>query len=202
MAGIILWTLIGFACGSLPFSYWVGRLLARKDIRQVGDGNPGAANAWKAGGWHVGVLAAILDVAKGYVPVTLALASGLAGFALLPVALAPVVGHAASPFLGFRGGKALAVTGGVWLALIGGAAALAFAPFALLALALQVENAWSGVSGVAGLLLYSVVGAEGPYLFCIALGNLAILVWKHRRELRQPLQLRGWAANLLGRRQS
>lgn len=201
MAGIILWTLIGFLSGSLPFSYWVGRLLARRDIRQVGDGNPGAANAWKAGGWHVGLLAAILDVAKGYVPVALAQAGGLADFALVPVALAPVIGHAASPFLGFRGGKALAVTGGVWLALIGGAAAYAFAPFALIALALQVENAWAGVSGVAGLLLYSVIAPQGPYLFLIALGNLAVVLLKHRRELRQPLHLRGWAAGLLGRRQ-
>jgi acyl phosphate:glycerol-3-phosphate acyltransferase len=201
MVQVILWTLVGFFLGSLPFSVWLGRLFLRKDIRQYGDGNPGGANAWRAGGWPIGFLAVLLDIGKGLAPVLLARTNGVESWGLVPVALAPIVGHAASPFLRFRGGKALATTGGVWLALIGGWAFVAFAPFALSALALQTENAWTGVSGVVGFLLYSLASQGPPYLVVIALLNLLLLIWKHRAELRRPPQLRPWVANLVGRRQ-
>ena len=39
----LIWTLIGFLFGSLPFSVWLGRLVLRTDIRDYGDGNPGGA---------------------------------------------------------------------------------------------------------------------------------------------------------------
>jgi glycerol-3-phosphate acyltransferase PlsY len=202
MAGVVLWTLIGFALGSLPFSVWVGRVFLRRDIRRYGDGNPGGANAWKAGGWQVGLPSILLDVGKGLVPVLLARASGIDGWGLVPVAVAPVLGHAFSPFLGFRGGKALAVTGGVWIALIGGWAFVAFAVFALGMLAIQTENAWTGVSGVVGFLCYSLVTHGSPYLTVIAALDLMLIAWKHRVELRQPIHLRPWAASLLGRGQT
>jgi glycerol-3-phosphate acyltransferase PlsY len=201
MAQVVLWTLIGFFLGSLPFSVWLGRLFLRKDVRQYGDGNPGGVNAWRAGGWAVGLFVILLDIAKGLVPVLLARANGVDNWGLVPVALAPIVGHAASPFLRFRGGKALATTGGVWIGLIGGWAFLAFAPFALVMLALQTQDAWTGVSGVAGFLCYALVTQSPPYLFVIAALNLLLVIWKHRVELRRPTRLRPWAASLAGRRQ-
>jgi hypothetical protein len=102
MAAGFLWFIIAFLCGSVPFSVWVGRL-AGKNIRQYGDGNPGATNAWKAGGAFWGGAAAILDFAKGAIPVLLAnYVVGLEGYSLAAVALAPLLGHAYSPFLRFR----------------------------------------------------------------------------------------------------
>jgi acyl phosphate:glycerol-3-phosphate acyltransferase len=201
MGQAVLWTLIGFFLGSLPFSVLFGQLFLKKDIRQYGDGNPGGVNAWKAGGWSVGLLAMLFDVSKGLVPVLLARASGVDGWGLVPVALAPIIGHAASPFLKFRGGKALAVTGGVWIALIGVAAPIVYAVFTVSALTFQTEHAWTAISGMVGFLIYSLVSQNSPYLFVIALLNLSLLIWKHRVELRRPLQLRPWAVNLLGRRQ-
>jgi acyl phosphate:glycerol-3-phosphate acyltransferase len=202
MAQVVLWTLVGFVLGSLPFSVWLGRIFSRKDIRQYGDGNPGGVNAWKAGGWPVGLLVILLDIGKGLVPVLLARASGVDGWGMVPVALAPVIGHAVSPFLKFHGGKALATTGGVWIALIGGWAFVAYAVFALSMLALQTENAWTGVSGVAGFLGYSLVTGSPPYLSVIAVLNLALVIWKHRVELLRPIHLQPWAANLVGRRRT
>ena len=42
--------LLAFLCGSLPFSVWLGRIFCRTDVRRYGDGNPGATNAFRAGG--------------------------------------------------------------------------------------------------------------------------------------------------------
>ena len=126
-ATVLLWTIIGFIAGALPFSVWLGRLATRRDIRQFGDGNPGAANAVRAGGWRIGLPAVILDGLKGAIPVGVAYhAFGIAGWGLVPVVLAPVFGHAFSPFLGFRGGKAIATTFGVWTGLT-----IPYGPFVL-----------------------------------------------------------------------
>ncbi len=102
-----MWTVVGFVCGSLMFAYWLGRLWLHVDIRDYGDGNPGAGNAWRAGGWRLGLPAALLDYAKAAIPVALAhYGAGIDGWGIVPVALAPVLGHAFSPFMGFRAARA------------------------------------------------------------------------------------------------
>ena len=117
---VVLLCLPLFFCGAIPFSYLLGKLLLHKDIRDFGDGNPGAANAWKAGGAAVGLVAVLLDVLKGLIPLLLVLSLfDMEGISMAFLAVAPVCGHAFSPFLHFRGGKAVAVTYGVWLALTG-----------------------------------------------------------------------------------
>src|SRR5512136_2017299 len=103
MINILFWSLVGFFLGSIPFSVLLCRILVKRDVRSVGDGNPGGTNAIKAGGVMVGLPVILLDIAKGYVPVFLAQKYGLAGWSLVPVGLAPILGHAFSPFLRFHG---------------------------------------------------------------------------------------------------
>lgn len=55
-----LWAALAFVSGSLPFSVWIGRWGLRRDIRGVGDSNPGATNVFRAGGKGLGALALIL----------------------------------------------------------------------------------------------------------------------------------------------
>jgi len=38
---------LGYFLGSIPVAYIAGRLLKGKDIRQIGDGNMGAQNAFR-----------------------------------------------------------------------------------------------------------------------------------------------------------
>jgi glycerol-3-phosphate acyltransferase PlsY len=198
MLNAVLWTCIGLLAGSLPFSYWLGKLFIRKDIRKFGDGNPGAANAIKAGGWKVGVPAILLDGFKGLLPVLFARLWGdVSGWWLVPVALAPIVGHAFSPFLRFRGGKAVASTVGVWLGLAGFEAIIVFAIFTLATLLLQQDHALCVVVGMTGLMLYYFLARGSNPLATVAFGNLGLLIWKHRQELAQPVKFRDWARNFI-----
>lgn len=203
MLNSFFWTLIAFVAGSLPFSPLIGRLFSHKDIRNVGDGNPGAANVWKTAGWKVGLLATTLDVSKGALPVFFARTTGgLSGWALVPVSLAPIFGHAFSPFLRFRGGKAIASTLGVWLGLIGLEPIIVFAIFTLLTLAVQPENSISVAVGMSGMTAYWIVTRAPFSLITIAAVNTLLLLWKHHRELLQPLQVRGWVRNIFLRLRS
>ena len=201
MVPVVVWTLIAFTAGSLPFSVWVGRFLLRKDITTYGDANPGATNVIRAGGKKIGALALLLDTLKALIPVGLAYyAAGIQGWGIVPIALAPIVGHAFSPFLGFHGGKAVATTLGTWMALtiwevpaIGG---LLLWGFTLLVGA----NGWAVI--FAFLCILPILLLAPPtwhllgqplapdILIAIWIGNFLILVYKHWADLSHPPTLR------------
>jgi glycerol-3-phosphate acyltransferase PlsY len=183
---ILLWTLAGFLLGAIPFAWLMGRLFLHRDLRRTNDGNPGAANLWKAGGWPLGFSSLWLDFLKGAVPVGLAYFQyQIGGWAILPVALAPVAGHAFSPFLRFHGGKAIATSFGIWtgLTLWAGPTILGLSLTALLFL-ITVDD-WAVMGGMAVLLaLLPLLGAP-PSFYAIWAGNLLILIWRHRHGLAQ-----------------
>jgi acyl phosphate:glycerol-3-phosphate acyltransferase len=199
MLEVLFWSLVSFFLGSIPFSLLLGKCFAKKDIRTVGDGNPGGTNALKAGGLRVGVPAILLDIAKGFAPVYLAQKYGVIDWRLIPVALAPVLGHAFSPFLRFRGGKALGATGGVWVALIGLWAFPVYAALAVPFTIVQSEDGWSACAGMLALLGYSFLFG-GPWMVTFAALNASVIFWTHRRELAHRPQLRDWVTSLLSRR--
>jgi len=116
----------GYLCGSIPFGWLIGKMRG-VDLREHGSKNIGATNCGRVCGWPWGVLAFLLDVAKGLGPVSVAvtLMPGLARDRgpqtvwLLNVvaALGPILGHTFPVWLKFRGGKAVATSLGVLLAL-------------------------------------------------------------------------------------
>ncbi len=186
---VILWTIIGFLSGSMPFSYWLGRLFLHIDIRLYGDGNPGAFNAWRAGKYRVGLPALILDYLKGAIPVGIAkYVFGVSGFELMPVALSPILGHAFSPFLRFRGGKAVASTFGIWTGLTLWEGPTVLGISLELSFLLQKVDAWSVIIGMMGLLIYLVLRQYDSSILIIWAANMLILIWKHRKDLRQGIQ--------------
>ncbi len=187
----LVFTLVGLGLGSLPLAWWLGRAVLHVDPRDYGpDHNPGAGNVWRAGGWRVGLPAAALDVGKATVAVQLAAAAGLAGWRLVPVALAPALGHAFSPFLRFRGGKGVACTFGAWIGLAGPLGGLALAVcFAVFYVAQRVD-AWTNVFGVGLFAVGLVVSGAGAALVATAGAHGLLLAWTSRDELRERPRLR------------
>lgn len=185
MVMAIIWPAVAFLCGSLPFSVWIGWLALGKEIRDFGDGNPGAANVWRAGGAGWGMLAIVLDFLKGSTPVALAKYTfGVDGVALAAVAISPIAGHAFSPFLHFRGGKALAVTFGIWsgltLWMVPAILGLLFGIF----LALLKPEAWAVMAGIFTLFLVLLILGNVLWLG-VWVGMTLIVGWKHRAELAE-----------------
>jgi glycerol-3-phosphate acyltransferase PlsY len=195
MLDVLFWSMVGYFLGAVPFSLLIGKYVAKQDIRTVGDGNPGGTNALKAGGLKTGIPAILLDILKGFLPVYLAQKSGLAGWSLIPVCLAPIFGHAFSPFLGFHGGKALGATGGVWVALIGLWAFPVYGSLAVLVTLLQSEDAWSANAGMLALLGYAILYGQ-PWMVAFAALNAALIVWTHHHDLVRPPQLRPWVTDI------
>ena len=196
---IILITIFGYLFGAIPFSVLIGRLITKTDIRRIGDGNPGGTNAWRAGGSLVGLVSIGLDIFKGFLPVFLARQFGIVEWGLIPVCLAPILGHATQPFLKFRGGKALGVTGGSWAGIIG---LWVFLNFTILSMAVFLfikDHAWAAVIGVTSVLFWAVFVDGSAWMIVLALLTILLIVWTHRRELSARPRLRPWVVNLFGR---
>ncbi len=105
----------GYLCGSLTWGYWLVRIFRGEDIRTKGSGNLGATNVWRVYGPQLGLPAAALDVAKGFVPAFAATRVVGHGAGVLAGAAA-MLGHWRPIFLGFqKGGKMVATAGGAFL---------------------------------------------------------------------------------------
>jgi acyl phosphate:glycerol-3-phosphate acyltransferase len=184
-------TAFGFLLGSIPFSVWLGRLTLQDDIRRYGDDrNPGAANAWRAGKWKLGIPVLLLDFCKGALPVGIAhYTFGITDWWLVPVALAPVFGHAFSPFLNFQGGKGLAVTFGMWTGLTLAEGPLVLGGILGILIFFLASNAWALIMGMLLFLIFLVLRGFSVNMVVIWFGNMLLLSWKHRHELNLPLRL-------------
>src|SRR2546430_4413889 len=109
----VLLILTGYLLGSMPWGYWLPRILKGVNIRKVGSGSTGAANVWRTLGFKIGLGVALLDIAKGFAAAALGLWFGSELVGLL-AGIAALVGHWRPLFIGFsRGGKIVATTGGV-----------------------------------------------------------------------------------------
>ncbi|MGH1424428.1 MAG: glycerol-3-phosphate 1-O-acyltransferase PlsY [Pseudooceanicola sp.] len=113
---LILWAVIGYVLGSLPFGVLVTRTLGLGDLRKVGSGNIGATNVLRTGNKGAAAATLLLDGAKGAVAVLAG--RWLAGEDAAQVAgLAAFIGHCFPVWLNFKGGKGVATFLGILLAL-------------------------------------------------------------------------------------
>jgi len=174
----LLLAVAAFGLASIPFSLLVGKFLLGKDIRDYGDGNPGAYNVFEAGGKKAGYLAVALDVGKGVPFVLLAHTIGLPGPALVIVAVCAILGHAYSPLLRWHGGKAIAVTFGVLLAVPHYELLLAFIAFTVLGFLFIEADAWTVVAGAAGSLAYTAINRGSTWETLLMLFIFTILTVK------------------------
>ena len=193
---IFIWAVIGFILGSLPLSVWLGHLILHTDIRKYGDGNPGAANLWRAGGWKIGLTAVLLDSLKGAVPVGLAnFIFDVSGWGLLIVALAPIIGNVFSPFLGFRGGKAIAVTFGVWTGLTLWVGPTVLGISIALFYVLQKSDTWAVIFGMLTLGILITIIYFDRVMALIWACNMLIIIFAHHHDLHAFPVIRPWLMN-------
>ncbi len=116
MTQLLLWAVLGYLMGSIPFGMIIAKVMGLGNLRNIGSGNIGATNVLRTGNKSAAALTLIFDAAKGAVAVLIARA--MAGEDAAQVAaLAAFLGHCFPVWLGFKGGKGVATFLGIWLAL-------------------------------------------------------------------------------------
>lgn len=188
---IVLLLLAAYLLGSIPSAVWIGKIFYGIDVRQHGSGNAGATNTLRVLGVKAAIPVFIIDVAKGYLAVTLA---ALAGFESespevynLKFALtaAVVIGHIYPIFAGFKGGKGVATIAGAVLGIYPPAVLLCLATFVVVLLATQYVSVASMTAGVS-LPIYIIFIFHQTYVplivFCGVISLL--LIFTHRKNIR------------------
>jgi acyl phosphate:glycerol-3-phosphate acyltransferase len=176
-----------FWLAACPFAVWIGRFLLSKDIRKYGDHNPGTFNVFRAGSVKWGILALLIEIAKGFPFVFLAYHYfELPVISVMIVALCAILGHAFSPILKFKGGKALAVTGGVILAISPLQMFIVILAFMFIFFLFIEQDSWTVIFSFicAGITTGILKGMNWEILLLALI--LTILVIKHFSDLRYP----------------
>jgi acyl phosphate:glycerol-3-phosphate acyltransferase len=110
--------LLSYLIGTIPTAYLAVRWLRGQDIRQVGDGNAGAANVARLIGARVGMAVGVVDIAKGLVAVLLTRWLVDSTVAEMIAGVAVIAGHNWPVYLQGRGGRGAATAVGVLLAML------------------------------------------------------------------------------------
>jgi acyl phosphate:glycerol-3-phosphate acyltransferase len=172
----------GYVLGSMPWGYWLVRLVKHEDIRRQGSGNIGGTNVWRVYGWRLGLPVVLLDTAKGFAPALVGslVVSDLAG---VLAGSAAMLGHSRPLFLKWqRGGKMVATAGGAFLGvapLVGAVGAVVWAVVFLLFRYASLASMLAAISlPVAAVLL----GEPWPVIAFAAIAALAI-VFLHRANI-------------------
>lgn len=196
---------LAYLLGSIPFSYLVVRIFAGADIRQHGSRNVGATNVARNFGKLPGIMALLLDGAKGYAAV--AAAKWITGrpdwpLAAMPdasplrsqafwIALAAVVAVLAHMFpvwLKFHGGKGVATATGAFLAIDPKALAAGLIVFIIVILATRVVSLASILSA-ASIPIFLRFLTHAPFWTVILsiVISIAIIV-KHHSNIARMAQ--------------
>jgi glycerol-3-phosphate acyltransferase PlsY len=172
----------GYVLGSMPWGYWLVRLVKHEDIRRQGSGNIGGTNVWRVYGWRLGLPVVLLDTAKGFAPALVGslVVSDLAG---VLAGSAAMLGHSRPLFLKWqRGGKMVATAGGAFLGvapLVGAVGAVVWIVVFLLFRYASLASMLAAVSlPVAAVML----GEPWPVIAFAAIAALAI-VFLHRANI-------------------
>ena len=178
----LLFVSCGYLIGSIPFAWLLARRLRGIDIRLIGSGNVGAANAYRATGPGVAVLVVALDLAKGACAVLIATRAGQGAGVQAASGVAAVLGHVFPVWLGFRGGKGVATSCGVFAVLAPAATVLAGLVFVIAVWWTRYVSLGSlGAALVLPPLAYYLAAPAG--VIAAAVVCAAIIVERHRANL-------------------
>ncbi|MCP4207429.1 MAG: glycerol-3-phosphate 1-O-acyltransferase PlsY [Shimia sp.] len=116
LPALLLWAVIGYVLGSIPFGMVLSKVMGLGNLREIGSGNIGATNVLRTGSKKAAALTLILDGGKGAVAVLIARAMASEDAAQV-AGLMAFLGHCYPVWLKFKGGKGVATFLGLMLAL-------------------------------------------------------------------------------------
>lgn len=111
----ILYLLIGYLLGSIPFALVIGLVFYKTDVRKHGSGNLGGSNTGRVLGKKAGISVIVCDVLK--VVLAVAIVASMNKEASIWAGVMAALGHCYPIFANFKGGKAVATMFGFLLSI-------------------------------------------------------------------------------------
>lgn len=195
---------MSYLIGSIPFSYLVVRIVAGADIRKHGSRNVGATNVARTFGKMPGIIALLLDLAKGYAVVEIArrivfhdawpfvAQAGVLHsreFWVSLAALLAVLGHMYPVWLRFHGGKGVATATGAFLALDPLVVAGAVIVFLIVLIVSRFVSLASIIAAASIPIFFRFLAVNAPFWrIVISIVIALIVIVKHHSNIARLAQ--------------
>jgi glycerol-3-phosphate acyltransferase PlsY len=179
----ILFLVFSYFLGAIPFGYILCYLTDKKDIRQEGSGNIGAANVLRTKGKALGLITLALDMLKGILPILYGLTHFDSPVLIMGGGGAAILGHLYSVYLKFKGGKGVSTFLGM-TAVFHFPSALVFGAVFLFTYSLTRYISASSIAGVTAVFfvtLFTGVMEVSMIVFMIAL----FIIIKHQGNIKR-----------------
>lgn len=186
----LLFFVIGYLIGSVPFALVIGKLIYKKDIRHYGSGNLGASNAGRVLGKRAGLAVTILDISKSFISLGVAYAiqqlfhlDGVILFA----GLGAIMGHCYPLFASFKGGKAVSVSFGYLLF-------TNFWLFAICGISFLLILKLTKVVSVSSMLAFIIASAASFFIVSTRVEALILvaitvfIIYRHRSNFKRIIE--------------
>jgi acyl phosphate:glycerol-3-phosphate acyltransferase len=198
-----------YLLGSIPTGFLVAKAKGI-DIREIGSGNIGAANTFRAIGKFAGIFVLLVDAAKGFLACVLGafvciyFANQLNGLhsitdsnsnsfdeafnslANVPIiaGIFAVLGHNYTCWLKFKGGKGIATSAGVYLALAPAALCIALGVFVATVITTRFASLASILAAI--VMTFAVwFTNENWILRLVTIALCALAIFKHRKNIQR-----------------
>ena len=161
-----------------------------EDIRKLGSGNAGSANAMRVLGRLLGLVVVILDIAKVFLSYYIAIFISKLFNHEIDVTfktifiLASVIGHCFPVYYGFRGGKGV-IVGITVMAILEPQTAIICVISGLIVMLFTRTVAIGTLSGLVLYVIIALVTGHG-YLTAVIISSL-IIMFKHRQSIQRIL---------------
>lgn len=187
--------LFGYLLGSIPVGLVLSKLFTNIDPRKLGSKNIGATNVFRTAGKALGVLTLIGDLAKGAIPILIAIwwpvqdQWGLSKDFWISIAgLAPFLGHIFPIFLGFKGGKGVATALGIYLVISPIAVVLEFILFSVLVWKWRFISLGSITCAMTIPLLIAFFRTDSSLYFILSVIIAGLILYRHQSNIARLLQ--------------
>jgi len=189
---IILFAILAYLLGSIPFAVWVSKGFHGIDVRDYGSGNAGATNVFRVLGKKWGTMVLLLDVFKGFTAANLAhfLTNELVinNFILFQIifGMLAVTGHLFPIFAQFRGGKGIATLLGMVFGLHYLLALGCMGVFILVLLTTGIVSISSIISTMMfGIFAYAIFGFSEPVIIFFGIFAMFLVLYTHRANIKR-----------------
>lgn len=163
----ILFYLVAYLFGSIPFGLILAKQFAGINIKEAGSKSIGATNVLRvvketnpALAKKLGIATLFLDAIKGTVVLLSAMAFNMPTETLWGIAVLAILGHCYSVYLNFEGGKGVATGLGVFIVLIPIPTLIGALVWGILAKTLKISSL-SSLLGLAAVVVSAIIMDDG-----------------------------------------
>lgn len=189
----ILYIVLGYLLGSIPFALVIGKVFYKTDVRNFGSGNLGGTNAGRVLGKKAGISVIACDVGK--VVLAVGIVSIMSREASIWAGFAACLGHCYPIFAKFHGGKAVATMFGFLLSTSiftfhsGWYVIIPFLVFIIILLASKMVSMASMLAATTSTIYITCMQFTTSKEIVIASWLLTILiVYRHRGNIKKIMK--------------